>query len=139
MKKFDFTIRGNKYNVEIKNFEENIAEIEVNGTSDKVEVHKQIQQTKTPKLVRPEVQKDGSKQYTLLLKQRESRSGYRSIKLWISESYFILKAKGETSSGKVVEIQFSNIKTNINLPNGLFKYDIPSRARVIKNPLREQE
>jgi len=59
MKKFDFTIRGNKYNVEIKKIEDNIADIEVNGTSYKVEVHKEIQQTKTPKLIRPEVQKDG--------------------------------------------------------------------------------
>ena len=60
MKKFDFTIRGNKYNVEIKSFEYNIAEIEVNGTPYKVEVHKEITQTKTPKLVRPVIQKEGS-------------------------------------------------------------------------------
>ncbi len=60
MKKFDFTIRGNKYSVEIKNFEENIAEIEVNGTPYKVEVHKEMKQTKTPQLVRPVIQKEGS-------------------------------------------------------------------------------
>jgi biotin carboxyl carrier protein len=60
MKKFDFTIRGNKYNVEIKSFEENIADIEVNGTSYKVEVHKEVKTTKTPQLVRPEIQKEGS-------------------------------------------------------------------------------
>ena len=60
MKKFDFTIRGNKYNVEIKSFEYNIAEIEVNGTPYKVEVHKEIKQTKTPQLVRPLIQKEGS-------------------------------------------------------------------------------
>lgn len=60
MKKFDFTIRGNKYNVEIKRFEDNIADIEVNGTKYKVEVHKEVKVTKTPQLVRPEVQKEGS-------------------------------------------------------------------------------
>ncbi len=60
MKKFDFTIRGNKYNVEIKSFEYNIADIEVNGTPYKVEVHKEIKQTKTPHLIRPVVQKEGS-------------------------------------------------------------------------------
>lgn len=52
MKKFKFNIHGNEYDVEIINVEENIAEIEVNGTSYKVEVEKKIQQTKTPKLVR---------------------------------------------------------------------------------------
>jgi biotin carboxyl carrier protein len=52
MKKFKFTIQGNEYDVEIMNVEDNLAEIEVNGTTYKVEVEKKLQQTKTPKLVR---------------------------------------------------------------------------------------
>jgi len=52
MKKFNFTIQGNKYEVEIISVEENIAEVEVNGATYKVEVDKVIQATKTPKLVR---------------------------------------------------------------------------------------
>ncbi|MFZ1290009.1 MAG: biotin/lipoyl-containing protein [Melioribacteraceae bacterium] len=52
MKKFKFTINGSDYAVEIINIEDNIAEVEVNGTSYQVEVDKQIQKTKTPKLVR---------------------------------------------------------------------------------------
>jgi len=55
MKKFDFTIQGNKYEVELKKFEENIAEIEVNGTVYQVEVHREIKQSKTPTLVRTEL------------------------------------------------------------------------------------
>jgi glutaconyl-CoA/methylmalonyl-CoA decarboxylase subunit gamma len=55
MKKFQFTIRGNKYDVELKQFEENIAEIEVNGTHYTVEVHREIKTSKTPRLVRAEV------------------------------------------------------------------------------------
>lgn len=55
MKAFQFTISGNKYDVEIKQFEENIAEIEVNGTPYKVEVHREVKTTKTPKLVRSAV------------------------------------------------------------------------------------
>lgn len=55
MKKFQFTISGNKYDVELKRFEENIAEIEVNGTPYTVEVHKELKTSKTPKLVRAEV------------------------------------------------------------------------------------
>jgi len=53
MKKFKFTINGNVYEVDIKNVEDNIAELEVNGTPYTVEVDKAIQTTKTPKLVRP--------------------------------------------------------------------------------------
>ncbi len=41
MKKFDFTISGNRYNVEIKDFEDSIATIEVNWTTYEVEVHHQ--------------------------------------------------------------------------------------------------
>ncbi len=55
MKKFDFTIRGNKYKVEIKDIEDNIATLDVNGTCFEVEIHKEVKTVKTPKLVRKEV------------------------------------------------------------------------------------
>ncbi|PID60709.1 MAG: acetyl-CoA carboxylase biotin carboxyl carrier protein subunit [Ignavibacteriae bacterium] len=55
MKKFNFIIRGNKYNVELQNIEGNIAEIEVNGSKYEVEIEKEIKTSKTPKLVRPQV------------------------------------------------------------------------------------
>jgi biotin carboxyl carrier protein len=66
MKKFKFTISGNNYNVEIKNFENNIAEIEINGTSYKIELDKEIKTSKTPKLIRSDV---ASKQETIPLKR----------------------------------------------------------------------
>lgn len=52
MKKYTFTIHGNKYDVNILNVEENIIELEVNGSAYKVEVDKSIQTVKTPRLVR---------------------------------------------------------------------------------------
>lgn len=55
MKKFKFTIRGNDYDVEVMNFEDSIAKVEVNGTKYTVEVHREVQKTKTPILVRQEV------------------------------------------------------------------------------------
>ena len=39
MKKFKFTIRGNNYEVEVVNIEDNIAEVEVNGTKYEVEIN----------------------------------------------------------------------------------------------------
>ncbi len=54
MKKFSFTINGNNYEVEILGFEDNTAQVEVNGTSYKVEVQRDLKMTKTPTLVRAE-------------------------------------------------------------------------------------
>ena len=52
MKKFKFKINGNNYETEILNVEDNVVEIEVNGTPYLVEMEKEIKTTKTPKLVR---------------------------------------------------------------------------------------
>jgi biotin carboxyl carrier protein len=57
MKNFKFTIKGQDYEVEIKEFEGNFAEIEVNGTVYEIELHKQVKETKTPVLVRSAVEK----------------------------------------------------------------------------------
>lgn len=55
MKKFSFTINGNQYDVEIKDVEDNIAQIEVNGTTYEVEIHQEVKRSKTPTLVRSEI------------------------------------------------------------------------------------
>ncbi len=52
MKKFKFTINGNQYEVDVVNVEDNVAEIEVNGTVYQVELEKKVQTTKTPRLIR---------------------------------------------------------------------------------------
>ncbi len=55
MKKYKFTIHGNEYDVHIKSVEDNIIELDVNGSAYKVEVDKAIQPAKTPKLVRARI------------------------------------------------------------------------------------
>jgi len=87
----------------------------------------------------PEVQDDGSKCYTLILKQKETRSGFRTLKLWVSPEYFIVRAAGETSTGKRVDISFTNIRTDVKHPNGIFRMEMPARANVIKNPMISEE
>lgn len=52
MKKYKFNIHGNQYETEILTIEDNVAEIEVNGTLYKVELEKEFKATKTPKLIR---------------------------------------------------------------------------------------
>lgn len=62
MKKFKFVINGNPYEVEVLGFEENVARIEVNGTSYNVEVQRELKMTKTPTLVRAEAPKPTPKE-----------------------------------------------------------------------------
>ncbi len=57
MKKFQFTIRGNKYQVHLKDIEDSMAKLEVNGTPYEVEIHQEVKKAKTPRLVRKEVQR----------------------------------------------------------------------------------
>ena len=52
MKNFKFSIRGHDYEVEVKSLEDNVAEIEVNGTLYEVELLREVKEAKTPKLVR---------------------------------------------------------------------------------------
>ncbi|HOF81623.1 MAG TPA: biotin/lipoyl-binding protein [Bacteroidales bacterium] len=56
MKKFKFSIEGHDYDIEIMDFEDQIAKVEVNGTVYSVKLHQEIKQSKTPKLVRKEVE-----------------------------------------------------------------------------------
>lgn len=60
MKKYKFTIKGSEYDVKINEVEDDVAQIEVNGTEYTVKLHREVKQSKTPKLVRqPVVQKPG--------------------------------------------------------------------------------
>jgi glutaconyl-CoA/methylmalonyl-CoA decarboxylase subunit gamma len=57
MKRYKFTISGHDYDVHIKDIEDNIAEVDVNGTHYEVVIHNEIKTTKTPRLVRKPVEK----------------------------------------------------------------------------------
>lgn len=52
MKRFKFAIRGNDYDVEVKDIEDNVAEVEVNGTVYHVDIKLDKPLPKTPKLIR---------------------------------------------------------------------------------------
>ncbi|MFD0760498.1 acetyl-CoA carboxylase biotin carboxyl carrier protein [Lutibacter aestuarii] len=52
MKNFKFRIHDNNYNVRIVSHEDNIIDLEVNGTSYSVKMKEEIKKTKTPTLVR---------------------------------------------------------------------------------------
>lgn len=52
MKNFKFRIYDNNYNVKIVSHEDNIIDLEVNGTSYSVKLKEEVKVTKTPTLVR---------------------------------------------------------------------------------------
>lgn len=56
MKKYKFTISGNDYDVHIRDIEEDIAEVDVNGTIYKVKIKGEVRTSKTPKLIRKPVE-----------------------------------------------------------------------------------
>ncbi|PIF05361.1 MAG: acetyl-CoA carboxylase biotin carboxyl carrier protein subunit [Draconibacterium sp.] len=56
MKKYKFIISGNEYEVHLKDIEENIAELDVNGTTYHVEIKSEVKTSKTPKLIRKPVE-----------------------------------------------------------------------------------
>jgi biotin carboxyl carrier protein len=52
MKSYKFKINDNGYTVNVKSHEDNIIDLEVNGTSYQVKMKEDIKKTKTPTLVR---------------------------------------------------------------------------------------
>jgi glutaconyl-CoA/methylmalonyl-CoA decarboxylase subunit gamma len=102
MKKFKFTIRGNEYEVEIKDFEDDVAKIEVNGTKYEVEVHQEVKTTKTPTLVRPRVNVD--RKDSKIKKSVSNRAS--SLKAPLPGSIFkLLKQEGdEVKKGETIMI-----------------------------------
>ncbi|HPN39876.1 MAG TPA: biotin/lipoyl-binding protein [Melioribacteraceae bacterium] len=75
MKKYKFTIQGNNYDVEIKNIEDNIAEVDVNGSVYKVQIHQEIKQSKTPRLVRSVAVPTGESAEAKTAKPNERKGG----------------------------------------------------------------
>ena len=90
MKKFKFNIRGNSYNVEILNIEDNVAEIEVNGSTYQVEIEKAIKETKTPKLVRPKIIHSGGSVKT---SKPDAKKGVGFVKAPLPGTILELKVK----------------------------------------------
>ncbi len=96
MKKFKFTIRGNEYEVEIKDIEGDIAKVEVNGSCYEVEIHQEmVKPTKTPTLVRPRV----------VVERKDSK-----IKKSVSSRAYLLTAPLPGSIFKILKHEGDEVK-----------------------------
>lgn len=99
MKKYKFTIRGNEYDVHIHNIEDNTAEIEVNGSTYSVDIHKEVKVTKTPKLVRTKIEPSSEADIAKTSSPAE-RKGGGLIKAPLPGTILELKV----SSGDIVKV-----------------------------------
>jgi biotin carboxyl carrier protein len=102
MKKFDFSINGNKYHVNVKDIDDNIAIVEVNGTPYSVEIEQEVKKVKTPKLVRQEVKPKPGEGHII----RKPSTGEHQILAPLPGSIFkvLVKAGDEVKRGDTVMI-----------------------------------
>ena len=74
--------------------------------------------------------------FILDLKQKVKIGGFAKIKLFIAQnSYLIKKAVAVNDFGLTSTISFKNIRTNINIQDGKFRFNIPGNAKIVQNPL----
>lgn len=120
MKKFKFTIRGNNYDVEILNLEDNVAEIEVNGSTYQVEIHKEIKTSKTPKLVRQQAVHSSQSEPVKTSKPSE-RKGVGAIKAPLPGTILEVKVKvGDSvkSGDTILIMEAMKMENNIKADRG---------------------
>lgn len=118
MKQFKFTIQGNKYDVNVINVEDNIAEIEVNGSVYQVEVDKKIAATKTPKLVRsvavPATESHKSQQKTNAPSSQKGAGHVKSPLPGVILDVFVREGDQVKVGTKMILLEAMKMENNIN-------------------------
>jgi biotin carboxyl carrier protein len=117
MKKFKFSINGNPYESAVISVEDNIAEVEINGTVYKVEVDKEIKTTKTPKLIRPNAVPDTDFQPSVAkTSSPESPKGAGTIKSplpGVILDIFVKEGDTVTRGQKLIVLEAMKMENNI--------------------------
>jgi biotin carboxyl carrier protein len=141
MKRFNFTINGNDYQVQIKNIDGNVAELEVNGTPYSVQIKEDMKMTKTPKLVRKEIQtKQGNDRVVENLKpvSDSKKPSTKSIKSPLPGSILKVNVKdGDTFKEGDVLMVMESMKMENNIlaeKNGtIIKVCAPAGTSVLQD------
>lgn len=122
MKKFKFSIHGNNYEVEIKNLEDNIVELEVNGTSYEVEIEKKLAQPVTPKLVRqqvaPSTDQHKSEQKTAKPSEKKGTGIVKSPLPGTILNIFVKEGDVVKVGDKLILLEAMKMENNINADKG---------------------
>jgi biotin carboxyl carrier protein len=141
MKKFDFNINGDDYQVHIKSIEGDIAEIEVNGTPYSVKVKQEMKTSKTPILVRKEGQsKSADKRIIENLSpvSSSSKPSAKAIKSPLPGSIIkVLVAEGDSFKSGDVLLVMESMKMENNIlaeRNGtIVKVCAPAGSAVLQD------
>lgn len=73
--------------------------------------------------------------YVLLLEQKDVTAGFKSIILYISQYWVIVKAEATTLNGNKINISFNNIRVNTKITDNEFEFSLPVNTQTVKNPL----
>lgn len=84
---------------------------------------------------------EGSEELVIKLKfvWRSSDEGFRQIILSVDQNNLIRRLVGVTSDYAEIKFDFTDIKTNQNIPDTRFEYDSPASANTFENFLFEAE
>ncbi|MBT3272996.1 MAG: outer membrane lipoprotein carrier protein LolA [Spirochaetales bacterium] len=69
----------------------------------------------------------------LKLEWRSIDEGFRQLTLSINEDLMIRRISGVTSNFQEIQLDFLDILTNQNIPEGKFRYESPPSANIINN------
>lgn len=87
-----------------------------------------------------DIQKVGGKRYHVVrLQQKNVYSGFRTVDLWVSENWLIVKAVGTTREGRVVTVTFSDIALNTPTTDAEFALDLPIDVQTVYDPFVRPE
>ena len=75
----------------------------------------------------------------LKLTWRSGSQAFRELEISVGKDQFIRRIIGLTAAQQTIQFDFSNIKTNIGVPDTRFDYDSPPTANMIHNFLFEPE
>lgn len=118
MRKFKFTINGNDYTVQINGIDDNIAEIEVNGTEYQVEIDNKVLPTKTPKLLRsvvsPSLESEAPTRKTATPDEKKGAGVMKSPLPGIILDVFVKEGDHVKIGQKLLVLEAMKMENNIN-------------------------
>ncbi len=118
MKKFKINVNGNLYDININDFDENIADIEVNGIHYKVELEGVAPISKTPKFVqKPAIPSTDTHPSTAITNKPDSPKGGGTIKSplpGVILDIFVKEGESVKMGQKLIMLEAMKMENNIN-------------------------
>lgn len=117
MKKYKFTINGVNFNVHIKKVENDVADVEVNGSCYAVKLNEQVKTSKTPILQRNEVKKvKGERKEKLKPVSEHKRPSAKTIKSPLPGNVIkVLVSEGDNFKADQVIMVLESMKMENNV------------------------